>query len=94
MEALAHGDDRLGDRLVLRIRGQIADEGAVDLERVDREALEVSERGVAHAEVVDRKAHSHFLDLVEHPARALGVLDHHALGELELEQLRPQAGAL
>src|SRR6266446_2486590 len=94
IEALAHGDDRLGDRLVLEVLRKVADKGAVHLERVDREALEVRERRVADSEVVDGEPHAHLLDFGEHPARALGVLDHHALGELELEQFRPQPGAL
>src|SRR3972149_10731759 len=47
IEALAHGDDRLGDRLVVGVLRNVADEGAVHLERVDREALQGRKRGVA-----------------------------------------------
>jgi len=40
---------------------QVADEGAIHLERVDGKALEVRERRVAHAEVVDGKPRAIFL---------------------------------
>ena len=40
-----------------RVGPQAADEGAVDLQRVHREAPEVGQRGVAGAEVVDRQPH-------------------------------------
>jgi hypothetical protein len=48
---------------------ELRDERAVDLERVDGELLEVGERGVAGAEVVDRDAHAELLD--RHSRRAV-----------------------
>ena len=50
-EAAAELHER-GDQRVVGVAG--GDEGAVDLQRVDRELLQVGERGVAGAEVVDR----------------------------------------
>src|SRR3546814_1520122 len=46
--------DRLDDRRVLRAGGDVAHEALVDLQAVDRKALEVAERRIAGAEVVDR----------------------------------------
>src|SRR5688572_24658940 len=40
-QRVAHGDDGGGDRLVVRAAGEVADELLVELERVDRPALEV-----------------------------------------------------
>ena len=39
---------------VVRIDGERADEGAIDLEGLDREAAEMGQRRVAGAEVIDR----------------------------------------
>ena len=48
-------DDRPGDRGPLAGRRDAGDERAVDLQDVDREALEVAQRRVAGPEVVDRE---------------------------------------
>jgi hypothetical protein len=50
---VGHGDDGLGDGQVARVGGEVADEGAVDLEGVDVHPLEVGHGRVAGAEVVD-----------------------------------------
>src|SRR5258707_12153732 len=55
-QGLAHGDDRLGDRPVLGGLLAFAVEGAVALERVDRVALDLRERRVAHTEIGDGDA--------------------------------------
>jgi hypothetical protein len=53
VELVGHGDDGLGDGQVARVGGEVADEGAVDLEGVDVHPLEVGHGRVAGAEVVD-----------------------------------------
>jgi hypothetical protein len=57
-ERLTQLDDGLGQRRVLAVRGDPLHEGAVDLENVHREALEVAQRGVPGAEVVDGQANT------------------------------------
>ena len=57
-ERLAELDERADERLALLGLGEPRDERAVDLQRVDGELLQVGERGVAGAEVVDRDAHA------------------------------------
>jgi hypothetical protein len=49
--------ERADQRLALLVVFEPGDERAVDLERIDGELLEVGERGVAGAEVVDRNPH-------------------------------------
>src|SRR5690606_38312232 len=49
-ERAAHRDDGLGDRLILEVLRNLTNERAVDLQCVDRKALELSERRVARAE--------------------------------------------
>ena len=63
------------------------DERAVDLHDVDREAVQVAERRVAGAEVVDGEAHAERLQVLEGAEVELGVLEHHALGDLEHERV-------
>ena len=53
VERLAQVDEGLDERGRLLGGGDALDEGAVDLERVDRELTQVGERAVAGAEVVD-----------------------------------------
>src|SRR5256885_298105 len=57
-ELAAHRDDGRADRGVIRVPPEIRHERAVDLERLDREMLEVRERGVAGAEIVDRDVYT------------------------------------
>ena len=62
-----------------------ADELAVDLEHVDRQAVEVGERGVAGPEVVDGDADAEASDPVEDLDRPGEVVHHGALGDLAEE---------
>ena len=78
--------DALGDDLQAEVRGrgrrsrgrsrrprpgaQVADEAAVDLHLVHRQALQVGQRGVAGAEVVDRQAHAELAQLRAAPRSA------------------------
>ncbi len=86
-----HLDDGLHDGAVVGVGVDVAHEGLVDLERVQREALEVAQRRVAGAEVVQRQPHALRVQRVHHRdgGRRVGG---DALGQLELEVLRRQAG--
>src|SRR5215471_10047682 len=79
-QAAAHGDDGADDRDVLRRGGEITEERAVDLERVDAEVPYVPERGVAGAEVVDRDARAQAREPLEDRTDLLGVAHEQALG--------------
>ena len=58
-EAGGEAQDRVDDRVVLAVGGHAVDERLVDLDRVDRQQrLELAERRVADAEVVDREPHA------------------------------------
>ena len=70
VQRLGEADDRAHDRLALGVPAETVDERAVDLQRVDREPLEVGERRVAGAEVVDDEVHAELADRVEGPRRA------------------------
>ena len=75
------------DRRVL-VDDHVADEGAVDLDRVHRQAPQVRQRRVAGAVVVDRQRHVELLQPRERVQRADRVLHQRALGQLELDPAR------
>ena len=68
------------------------EEGAVDLDLVERQALQVAEARVAGAEIVERDAHAEIADLVQEQARRARVLEQHRLGDFDLEPARVEAG--
>src|SRR5690242_11775348 len=81
---MGHRDDGRDERHDRRVFQHGDDEGAVDLERVYRELGEVTERGIAGAEVVDRDAqseHAHRLQLLH---VRLDVLHDEALRDLDV----------
>ena len=92
-EQVGELDDREDDGVARAILFQVGDEALVDLDDVDREALEVGERGVAGSEVVEGERHAELLQLVEDDERPFGVLHEDALGHLEGDQLGIGLGA-
>ena len=76
-----------------RVGLEVGDERDVDLERVDREVLQVRERRVAGAEVVDRDREAFVAQLVQHLADRVEVVQQARLGHLELDPRRLAAGA-
>ena len=71
-QAFRQRDDCLRDRSVVRIGGDVLNEGLVDLERLDREALEVKQRRIAGAEVVDRQTDAEAIQRLQLGDRLLG----------------------
>ena len=75
-----------------RSRLAVADEGLVDLDLVERELVQVIERRVAGAEIVERQADAELLEMLDRHAGLFRFLQQQALGDFELEPLRAQAG--
>ena len=71
-EVAAEVDRRAHDRGVVLVAGHVHDERLVDLDLVDRQPLEVAERRVAGAEVVDREPHAERRQPLEHGRGARG----------------------
>ena len=93
-EAAGHADDGGDDGAVGGARFDLLHELLIDLHAVDREAAQVVERRVAGAEIVDGDLHAHLAQAVQRGDRARRVLHGQALGDLQLEIARRQAGAL
>ena len=70
----------------------VADEAAVDLDLVEREALQIAQRGKAGAEIVERDAHADGAELMQDGERGLVVMDQHRLGDFDLQPVGRQAG--
>ena len=87
-ERLAQLHHHPDERVLLAGGIERRDERAVDLELVDRQPVEVGQRAVAGAEVVDRDPHAQGAELVEGGEHAVLVADEHRLRDLEGEELR------
>ncbi len=79
---------------VATVGAQAVDERAIDLDRVERQAGQVGERRVAHAEVVEHEADAERFERVEGVVERVEVTQHRALGDLEAEADRVQAAGL
>ena len=88
-EALGERDDGADDRGVAAARhGGAAHEALVDLDLVERRLLQIAERRIAGAEIVEREADAERLQLGEHVVGRFAFDQEHALGDLELELAR------
>ncbi len=87
-------DDRDHDLAAVRIVGDRADERLVDLQLVDRIALQVDEARVARAEIIDDERDAEVFQLAQRLHCGLAMLHRGRLGHFELEPGRRQAGVL
>src|SRR5882762_7898393 len=85
-------EDRLDDAAVLLVRAHRPDEARIDLEQVDGQPVQVAERAVPGAEVVDAQLQPELPQAGQAPRRGGGVLDQHALGDLQPQRARVQPG--
>src|SRR4051794_2954181 len=86
-------DHRADDCRVLAVAADLRGEGAVDLQQVDLGDLaQVPERREADAEVVDREPHADRAQRGEPQQSGVGVREQRALGDLEAEVVRLDAG--
>src|SRR3984885_10700738 len=85
IEALAHVDDGADDGRVVRVHGDVANEGLIDFQSADRELLQGRQRGIPGAEIVDGQIQTHGVQLVEKTDGALGVRHQGGFGDFQLE---------
>ncbi len=86
-------DDRARDHFVVGVGQQIPHEGLVDLQLIERQLLQVRQRRVTRAEVVEGKAHAPCLQGTHLGDDVLDIVEQHALGELQLEIARVRAAS-
>src|SRR5438270_13758438 len=85
------GIGKLGDGMDDRRRAvageQVLDEAAVDLELVEREALQIAQRRIAGAEIVERNAHAERAQGMEQPQRGVAAIEEDRFSDFDLEPL-------
>src|SRR3569833_2262607 len=74
------------------VRCQPADEGAIDLEDVDRETMQVRQRRIPSAEIIERETDTERLQLLQALQVVLRVGHDGALGQLHDQVLRLETG--
>lgn len=85
VQAVCHGDDGPGDLRILFAVGQAVDEAAVDFQHIDGELLEVIERRVTGAKIINRDAQPEFFQLGQ-GLQGVGDIAHQdAFGQLQFE---------
>ena len=85
IERMGEFGDRADDRAGAVAGQQIVDEAAVDLQLVEREALQIAERRIAGAEIVERDADAERAQRVEQPQGRLAAFEEDRFGDLDLE---------
>ena len=87
-EVVGEVDDRAGDRRVLAVVREVGDEGAVDLDVLERKVAEEGEGGVAATEVVEGEFDAEPSELLEDGLGAPRVVRQGALGDFEQKTRR------
>jgi len=94
-EPVRERDDTLDERRRAAGLGlEFFDEGAVELQDVNGKALEVAQRRVTGAKIVDRDFDSQGAELLHFAGGLTHIANHHAFGQLEFEELRFEAALL
>ena len=91
--AVGERGNRAHDVERARILGDVLDEGTVDLDLVEREALQVGQRRISGAEIVHRDPDPERPQLMQHRKRGLLVVQQYALGDLDLQPRGCKAGS-
>src|SRR4051794_9355674 len=82
--------DRPHDRACALAGQQVLDETAVDLELVEREALQIAERRIAGPEIVERDPNPERAQRMQQPQGRFTALEEDRFGDLDLEAARPE----
>ena len=69
---------------------QVGNKAAVNIEHIKRKGLDVGQRGVARAKVINRQTHAQRLELSQQFVAGLQVLVQHTLRDFNHQQLRLQ----
>ena len=78
----------LRDGAAIGLVFNIANKALVDLDLVEREAAQIGQRGIARTEIVQRDAHTNFLQLVQSLERESGVRHQHRFRNFQFETAR------
>jgi len=71
---------------------QIVNEVLIDFHRVDRELLQIGQRGVAGSKIIDGKANAHLLEPRHDAEGHFGIVHGDGFGDLDIQRPRGKAG--
>ncbi len=73
--------------------GDVGDEAAIDLDLVERETLQIAQRGIAGAEIVQRDTDTDGAKLMQNLQRGFVIADQDGFGDLKFQPMggRPDA---
>src|SRR5207253_531606 len=94
VQRLAHRDHGRNDCSVASSALDVVNERLIDFQSIDREPLQVIERGMSHAEIIDRDAHSEILEIEKNLGGQVRILHGGALGDLDFQETRIEARTL
>ena len=80
-------DDRINDRPGVAGFCDVLDEATVDLDLVEGKSLQVAQRGVSGAEIVQRDSKSQLLQLKQNGYRSLVIAYQNSLGNFQLQSV-------
>ena len=83
-------DHRSADCRVIGIASQVAHEALVDLQIIDWQSFQATQRRIAGAEIIERERHADSLELVQSIDGRHNVFHDRRFGDFELEQARIQ----
>ena len=78
--------DGVNNGVAGRIVIEVGDEASINLDDVDRESLEVTQRAVPGSEIVEGELDAEILEVVQHEQGPFAVLDEDALGDFQDQQ--------
>src|SRR5690606_6021824 len=93
-QALAQADDGAANGALLAVLRQTHDEALVHLENVQRKALQVAQRAIARAEIVQSQAHPQACQCAQVVVQLRAVFHKQAFSNFQHEKLRLQSAGL
>src|SRR5512143_1110986 len=92
IQAFGQGYNMGDDFLIVPLAGEFADKTAVDLECTDRKELQVTQRRMSGAEIIDMDLKPHVAQPFHCLHGGIDVLHDHALGDFQYQGVRIYAG--
>src|SRR6516162_6548836 len=84
-EALGEADQMTQKDLVFRAVGKVLNKRPIDLHDVDRESLQVPQRGVPGAKVIERDAAARMTQRVDEAGRLFDIIESRGFGDFDDE---------
>lgn len=90
-KVVGQADDRTDDGMPFGFGGGRHDEGSVYFQAVDRQLLQIGQRRIARAEIVDGNLYADVVQAFQHVEAAVGIRNDGAFGDFKLQELGIQA---